>query len=436
MAERIEPRVLKGFRDFLPDQEAERLRIMHLLQTVFESHAFVPIDTPILEYTEILLGKGGGETDKQVYRFEDQGKRDVAMRYDLTVPFARYMAMHAHEVLLPFKRFHMAKVFRGENTQRGRYREFVQCDFDIVGTESASADLEVVLLIDAAFAAMEVGGARVHLAHRGVFNSLMTEINAPGNAAEETLRIVDKLRKIGEEKVRAQLAKLIGEEGTKTVISLITLSGDNATILDGMRKLVPSATEHINRLEAVVDGAATAGVGDRLVVDPSITRGLDYYTGLVFETFLERLPDIGSVCSGGRYDNLAALYSKERMPGVGGSIGLDRLMAALETLGAANANVQGADAIILCFDGVPPGHYHALAKDLRKDGHRVEVFPEAKKLGQQFAYAEKRKIPVGIICGPDEFAAETCNVRDLATRETRDGVARADVSSILSEILA
>jgi histidyl-tRNA synthetase len=433
MANLIEPRVLKGFRDFLPEQESERQRIMALLSSAFSSFGFVPIDTPILEYAEILLGKGGGETDKQVYRFEDQGGRDVAMRYDLTVPFARYMAAHLPELYLPFKRFHMAKAFRGENTQRGRYREFVQCDFDIVGTDAQSADFEIVLMIDRAFRAMGVDEVRVHLAHRGVFNALLDALDV-GDGADEVLRIVDKLRKIGEADVRKQLEGLIGGQATAHVLDLVTLSGENASIVERMRTLVPSAAEHVERLASILRAAERLGIADRLVVDPAITRGLDYYTGIVFETFLTKLPEIGSVCSGGRYDDLAGLYSKQRLPGVGASIGLDRLMAALEELGLSTPTAQAADAIVLCLSEQLTGHYHAIAEKLRAAGLRAEVYPETKKLGQQFSFAEKKGIPAAIICGEAEYAAGAVNVRDLATRTNTDGISVEDAIEAVRRI--
>ncbi|MCK4516294.1 MAG: histidine--tRNA ligase, partial [Spirochaetaceae bacterium] len=329
MAELIEPRLLKGFRDFLPRDERERRRIEQILGQTFAAFGFEPIDTPILEYTEILLGKGGGETDKQIYRFEDQGDRDVAMRYDLTVPFARFMALHLHELPLPFKRFHIAKVFRGENTQRGRYREFVQCDFDIVGSDSASADFEIVLLMDRSFRAIGVDDIRIHLSHRGVFNSLLAHLGMT-DRGEQVLRIVDKMRKIGETGVRAQLEEIAGAAATDTIMTYITRGSDNESTLESMRTLAPDAEEDLRRLSEVLQAAKSVGIVDRIVLDPSITRGLDYYTGIVFETFLTALPEIGSVCSGGRYNNLAGLYTKERLPGVGTSIGLDRLMAGLE----------------------------------------------------------------------------------------------------------
>jgi len=417
----IQPRVLKGFRDFLPDQESQRQRIMHVLAETFGAIGFVPIDTPILEYTEILLGKGGGETDKQVYRFEDQGGRDVAMRFDLTVPFARFMAAHLHELYLPFKRFHMAKAFRGENTQRGRYREFVQCDFDIVGTTAPSADFEIILMIDRAFRAMGVNGVRVHFAHRGVFNAVLASLSV-GDDAPEVLRIVDKLRKIGAEDVRAQLSSLIGPSGADRLLEIVNADGGNAAVLDTMRRVAPDAAVHTDRIETILNAADELGLGDRLVLDPSITRGLDYYTGIVFETFLVDLPQIGSVCSGGRYDNLAGLYTKEELPGVGASIGLDRLMAGLEELGVATMQAGGADAIVMCLDENLMAHYHLIAEQLRAAGLRVEVYPEPRKLGQQFAFAEKKGIPAAILCGDEEHAVGAVNVRDLRTRETADRV--------------
>ena len=433
MANLIEPRVLKGFRDFLPEQESERQRIMALLAGAFSSFGFVPIDTPILEYTEILLGKGGGETDKQVYRFEDQGGRDVAMRYDLTVPFARYMAAHLGELYVPFKRFHMAKAFRGENTQRGRYREFVQCDFDIVGTEAPGADFEIVLMIDRAFRTIGVDEVEIHIAHRGVFSVLLDSLGV-NEGVDEVLRTVDKLRKIGEGQVREQLEALVGAEAASRVLELVSLEGENASIVERMRTLVPSAAEHVDRLASLLSAAERLGIADRLVVDPSITRGLDYYTGIVFETFLTKLPEIGSVCSGGRYDNLAGLYSKERLPGVGASIGLDRLMAGLEELGVSTATAGAADAIVLCLNETLAPHYHAIAEKLREAGLRVDVYPEAKKLGQQFSFAEKKGIPAAMICGEAEIAAGTVNVRELATRENTDGISVEHAAQVIRRI--
>ncbi len=442
----IEPRVLKGFRDILPWHEAERQRIMHLLAETFARFGFVPIDTPILEYTEILLGKGGGETDKQIFRFDDNGGRDVAMRYDLTVPFARFMAAHLHELYLPFKRFHMAKAFRGENTQRGRYREFIQCDFDTVGTDCASADFEIVLMIDRAFAAMGVNGVHVHLSHRGLFNALLRAIGA-GSDGEEVLRIVDKLRKIGRDRVSEELDALVGAEGRDRVLEFVdagkvgsgreTSAGSdvNARIVDELERLVPDARAEIARLRAVVECAGALGIADRIVVDPSITRGLDYYTGIVFETFLDDLPQIGSVCSGGRYDDLASLYTKERLPGVGASIGLDRLMAGLEELGIASSSTRAADTIVLYSDEALLSRYHAIADALRSHGIAVDVYPEARKIGQQYSLAEKKGIPTAILTDADGLASGTVTVRVLSERANHDGLSIDEAAALIARVV-
>ncbi|MBU8913788.1 MAG: histidine--tRNA ligase [Spirochaetales bacterium] len=432
MAELIEPRLLKGFRDFLPRDERERQRIEQTLGRTFAAFGFEPIDTPILEYTEILLGKGGGETDKQIYRFDDQGGRDVAMRYDLTVPFARFMALHLHDLPLPFKRFHIAKVFRGENTQRGRYREFVQCDFDIVGSDSASADFEIVLLMDRSFRAIGVDEVRIHLSHRGVFNSLLAGLGV-ADRGEQVLRAVDKLRKIGEAEVRAQLEEITGTAVTDTIMAYVTRGPDNESTLESMRKLAPDAERDLGRLGEVLQAARTVGISDRIVLDPSITRGLDYYTGIVFETFLTALPEIGSVCSGGRYDNLASLYTKERLPGVGTSIGLDRLMAGLEELSVADTQTGGADAIVLCSDGTLMGRYHAIADELRTAGLRIDVFPECRKLGPQYTFAEKKGVPVAVIV---EGAGDTVTVRELQSRTNTGGLTVGDAAAVIQSLTA
>ena len=433
MSQIIEPRILKGFRDILPDQQHERQRIVRILEKTVESYGFMSIDTPILEYAEVLLGKGGGETDKQVYRFADQGGRDVAMRFDLTVPFARFMAAHRHEIALPFRRYHVGKVFRGENPQRGRYREFMQCDFDIVGTDAVAADLEIVLLINSVFEAMGVGKVTIHVSHRGLFNALLSKLSVQDRIVD-VLRTVDKLRKIGEEKVRSILTDLIGTEATDAVVRFITATGDNATILSSLRSLVPAGTEHVDRLQRILEIREAVDASERIRIDPAITRGLDYYTGIVFETFLDDLPEIGSVCSGGRYDNLASLYSKERMPGVGASVGMDRLMAALEELGVAGDHGSGADTLIVCLDEELAGTYQRIAKELRACGLRTEVYPEARKLAQQFAFAERKGIPTAVICGPDEAAAGTVNVRVIATRESRDGLTVSEAARFIGDL--
>lgn len=413
----IEPRVLKGFRDFLPGQELRRKTIEDELVRTFESFGFVPIDTPIIEYTEVLLGKGGGDTDKQIYRFEDHGGRDVSLRYDLTVPFARFMAAHVSELYLPFKRYHIAKVFRGENTQRGRYREFTQCDFDIVGVDTAFSDFEILETMYRSFKALDVGEFTIRLSHRGLFNRLLRRIGAEESSVE-VLRTVDKLAKVGFDRVRTMLGELVSETHADTILEYIQPENDYDSTLHKMSYLAGGEDADSARLAELHTMITSLGLVDSFELDPSITRGLDYYTGIVFETFLAALPDIGSVCSGGRYNNLASLYTKQELPGVGSSIGLDRLTAALDELDGNRVPASTLEILVLMQDSTLAVHYYALAAKLRAAGFSCEVYPEDKKLAAQFNYAEKKSIPVGIICGQDEHGRGTINVRDLRTRES------------------
>jgi len=409
------------------------LGIIHILQTIFESFGFVPIDTPILEYAEVLLGKGGGETDKQVYRFADHGGRDVALRFDLTVPFARFMARNRAELTLPFKRYHIAKVFRGENTQRGRYREFFQCDFDIVGTDAPSADLDILLLMGRSLAALGVPSHTIRINHRGILNRLLDNLGLAGKGPD-ILRIIDKLGKIGPDEVRVQLAETAGPAAVEPLLGFISLGGTGREILDGMVKLVGEETDEIKRLGWLLGSLKAMGLSERYKIDPSITRGLDYYTGIVFETTLDALPGIGSVCSGGRYDNLAGLYTKEYLPGVGASIGLDRLMAGLEELKAETSIARKTPVLILALEDSLFPVYHSAALELRKEGIPCEVYPERKKIPQQFKFAESRGIRHALIRGADEDTKNCWNLRNLETRESRDGIGLEEVLTQLKGI--
>jgi histidyl-tRNA synthetase len=419
MSDLIEPRIPKGFRDFLPEKESRRLAIVAALGRVFERFGFAPIDTPVLEFSEVLLGKGGGETDKEVYRFKDHGGRDVAMRFDLTVPFARFMAAHIAELPLPFRRWHAAKVWRGENTQRGRYREFMQVDFDVVGTDAASADLEILLLMRAGMDALGMAKSTVHFAHRGVFNSFL---RAQGLAEKsvDILRAIDKRRKIGDEKAGEILTSFAGAERAARILAFTGMEKTPSLTLEKLRAGAGAAEPGVERLAVMSSALAELGVADGFVLDPSITRGLDYYTGIVFETFLEDLPDIGSVCSGGRYNDLASLYTRQSLPGVGASIGIDRLMAAMEELGISGGSAAAPSVLVLFLEDGLVGRYHSFAQTLRAAGLASEVYPEKKKLAVQFAYAEKRGIPLALVCGADEAAAGTVGLKDLRSRESYD----------------
>jgi histidyl-tRNA synthetase len=422
MADLIQPRTLKGFRDYPPELMIPRERLMEKARQVYRSYGYAPIDTPALEYAEILVGKGGEETDKQLYRFIDHGGRDVALRFDLTVPFARFAAQHIGQLGTPFKRYHIAPVWRGENTQRGRYREFVQADFDTIGTTSNAADIEVALVIHDLMRALGFERFEIRLNNRLVLNGLLEEFGL-ADKAKALLTVLDKLPKAGRNAVRQEMTEKAGisPEQADRVVNLAETQGTNAEILDRLQKDFggnEKAADGVARLRELLDVARTAGVPEeRLRLDLAIARGLDYYTGTIYETFLTDLPGIGSVCSGGRYDNLAELYTKQKLPGVGASLGLDRLLAAMEELGMLPKVSTPAQVLIVQFSAERLGDYQKMARSLRAEGIGVEVYPEAKKVGQQLQYAEKRGFRVALIAGPDEFDRGVWKVKDLASRE-------------------
>ena len=384
----IQPRTLKGFRDFLPEAMIPREKLVATAQQVYRSFGYSPIDTPILEYLEILQGKGGDESDRLMYHFEDHGGRAVGMRFDLTVPLARFAAQHAAELGMPFKRYHIAKVWRGENTHRGRYREFMQCDFDTIGTESIAADIETVLVVHELMQAIGLSEFQIRFNNRKVLSGLLAKLGL-ADQSTAVLRALVKLAKIGPDKVAMEMVAVAGasESQAKEVLALAEINGTNDEILLQLAKLVEGSEEGeagVAALRDVTTGAlAAGGSADRLSIDVSIARGLDYYTGTVIETFLNQLPEIGSVCSGGRYDDLASVYTKQRLPGIGASLGLDRLLAAMEELGLIERVNTPAPIFIPFFDATRLHDYLALATQLRSAGLGVEVYAEAKKLGQQ-----------------------------------------------------
>ncbi len=436
---RIEPRTLKGFRDYLPEAMIPRERLIDTARRVYRSYGFSPIDTPALEYLEILSGKGSDETDKQLYRFQDHGGRWVGLRFDLTVPLARFAAQHANELGIPLKRYHIAAVWRGENTQRGRYREFMQCDFDTIGTRSAVADIETVLVIHDLFRAIGFREFTIRLNNRGLLSGLLERLGL-SDCATAVLRALDKLGKIGAEAVAQEIVSAAGasEDQAREVLRLSELAGSNQEVLRQVEPLLAGSETGqagLARLKEILDGVAAAGVPpERLQLDLSIARGLDYYTGAVFETFLDALPGIGSVCSGGRYDNLAGLFTSQELPGVGASLGLDRLLAAMEELGMIEKVSTPAPAFIPLFAADHLHDYLRLAAALRAEGIGVELFPDAKKLGQQLKYADRRGFRIALIAGDHEFAAGTCQVKDLQTGEKQDVPLTEDAASVVAVV--
>jgi histidyl-tRNA synthetase len=435
-APRIEPRTLKGFRDYLPEAMLPREWLIDTARRVYRSYGFSPIDTPALEYLDILTGKGSDETDKQLYKFQDHGERWVGMRFDLTVPLARFVAQHIGQLGTPFKRYHIAAVWRGENTQRGRFREFMQCDFDTIGTKALSADIESTLVIHDLFQALEVPDFTIHVNNRQVLTGLLERFELAEHSGP-MLRALDKLGKVGRDRVAQEMIGVAGAtpEQADNVLRLSEISGTNDHILSELAQLVHGSEkgeEGVAKLADLVAAVAAAGVDpQRVHVAPSIARGLDYYTGTVFETFLDRLPGIGSVCSGGRYDNLAGLYTKQELPGIGASLGLDRLLAALEELQLVHKTRTPAPVFLPFFDPQRLHDYLRLAAAIRRQGVGVEFYPEPKKLPQQLKYADRRGFALAIIAGANEWAAGTCQIKDLATGLSTS-VALADVPSVVA----
>lgn len=436
MSNLIEPRTLRGFRDFLPDVMLVRERLMETARRVFRSYGFSPIDTPALEYAEILTGKGGDESDKQLFRFKDAGDRDVAMRFDLTVPLARFTAQHSAELGTPFKRYHIAPVWRGENTQRGRYREFVQCDFDTIGTDSNAADIETLLVIHDLLVALGFERFTIRVNNRLILNGVLESLGVADKTVG-VLRSIDKLAKIGQSGVIQELVERVGLNAEQADLILRTM-GPETTLVELEKNFADSPVVQlgVERLKQLFRAAEIAGLpAERIDLDISIARGLDYYTGTIYETFLTDLPSIGSICSGGRYDNLAGLFTKERLPGVGASLGLDRLLAAMEELNLLGSQATPAPVLVTQFDADRLGDYLRIGRELRANGINTEVFPESKKLGKQLQYADKKGFRLALIAGSNEFAQGVWQIKNLGNGESVT-VSEAELVNSIRTILS
>ncbi len=423
MAAPLQAQTLKGFRDYLPETMAPRQAMIRAIEDTFARHGFLPLQTPALEYEETLMGKYGEEGDKLLYRFEDNGQRRVALRYDLTVPLARVVAQHRAELQLPFRRYHIAPVWRAEKPQRGRFREFLQCDADIAGVNSPLADAEVLVTGLQVLRSLGVEGARLHLNHRDVLFGLL-ELRGVTEKPQQIacIRAVDKLDKIGAAGVvaeivrEAQLDTQAAEQvvaafapggGLKDLQQTVAVAGDSAPVLK----------QAVERLEAVLALVAAAGLADLITVDVSIARGLDYYTGIIYETRLTdpKVASMGAVMSGGRYDGLIGLFSKEQVPAVGISLGLDRLLAALQELGLLPTHLARVPVYVAVMDSQVAGHALHVAGLLRAAGLRAEVDLGGGKLGKQFERASKRGAQVVLVLGSDEVASQSAVVKDLGS---------------------
>ena len=420
----IRPRTLSGFMELLPQKQARLEKMMQILRDTYAGYGFAALDTPAIEDAQILLAKGGGETEKQIYRFQ-KGDSDLALRFDLTVPLAKYVALHYNDLAFPFRRYQISKVYRGERAQRGRFREFYQADIDIIGDGKLDIlnEAEIPAIIYRVFRGFGLERFQIRVNNRKILSGFYAMMELSEKSGD-IMRTVDKLDKIGTEKVGALLTGECGltQEQAQEILKFIAITGTNEQVLaalEGYAGKNELFDKGLEELKAVTVNLAAFGVPEQnFAVDLTIARGLDYYTGTVYETTLLDHPEIGSVCSGGRYDNLAGYYTERQLPGVGISIGLTRLFYVLDEQGLLNEKLPSApaDALVLPMTA-DPAPAIALAEQLRSAGIRVQLYGEQKKFKQKMAYCNKVGIPYAVLLGEDEIAAGKCSVKDMTTGE-------------------
>ena len=420
----IKPRTLSGFMELLPAKQAQMEKMMQILRETYALYGFATLDTPVIEDAQILLAKGGGETEKQIYRFT-KGDSDLAMRFDLTVPLAKYVALHYNELAFPFRRCQIGKVYRGERAQRGRFREFYQADIDIIGDGKLDIlnEAEIPSIIYQIFRRFGLERFQIRVNNRKILNGFYAMLGLSEKSGD-IMRTVDKLDKIGAEKVKALLMDECGvdESAADEILKFIAITGTNAEVISALEGYVGRNEVFdlgLGELKAVCENLGAFGVPEEnFAVDLTIARGLDYYTGTVYETTLLDHPEIGSVCSGGRYDNLAGYYTNQQLPGVGISIGLTRLFYVLDEQGLLNPemNTCACDALVIPMTQSPAAAI-AMAQSLRAAGVRTQVYGEQKKFKQKMTYANKLGVPYIVLLGDDEIASGKCSVKDMRSGE-------------------
>ncbi len=431
----VQPSILPGFMELLPADQMLFNQMLDTIKRAYETYGFIPLDTPTIEKSEILLAKSGGETEKQIYRF-NKGDNDLSLRFDLTVPLARYVAQHYNDLAFPFRRYHIGKVFRGERPQKGRFREFYQCDIDIIGNESLSIinDAEILSVIYSTFKALGFDEFTIRINNRKVLNGFFDSLGVTDKA--EVLRVIDKLEKIGEEAVMAELKDLgLAEEAIGKIIGFISVKGTDQeiiSILKGMDVKDELFQAGLVELEKVCEYIRYFGIPDKNHgIDLTIARGLDYYTGTIYETILNDYPSIGSVCSGGRYDNLAQNYTNKKLPGVGISIGLTRLFYQLREAGILGEAKKATPTRLLI---IPMKDTVDFALDVstkvRQAGISAEVYLNEGKLGKMFSYADKLGIPFVTVIGEEEIKSGKLTLKDMVTGEQQ----LLDMAEVIAKI--
>lgn len=419
MKEKVEPKTLPGFMELMPQDQILFDKMKNTIESVYSSYGFYPLDTPIIELSSVLLAKAGGETEKQIYRF-NKGDNDLSLRFDLTVPLAKYVASRSNELIFPFKRYQIGKVYRGERPQKGRFREFYQCDIDVIGSETLSIlyDAEIPSIIYDLFKKLNIGDFIIRINNRkiltGFFNSL--ELNSK---VTDILRIIDKIEKIGEDEVKSELSLLdIDSDKVSKIIDFIRISGDAFTKIERLKNLGITDevyNEGVNELETVINNIKARGLDSNFYdVDLTIARGLDYYTGTVYETILKDYPSIGSVCSGGRYENLATYYTDKKLPGVGISIGLTRLFYQLKEAGVIKTTDSSVADITILPMTENYEYVYKFSNLLKRFGVRVDT-AFLGKFKQLMRYADKQKTPYVLIIGDDEISKGVAVLKDMFT---------------------
>ena len=421
MQGKVRPKTLPGFMELLPNEQILFNKMKETIQKTYEQYGFFPLDTPIIEDANVLLAKAGGETEKQIYRFE-KGENDLALRFDLTVPLAKYVTQYYDKLSFPFKRYQIGKVYRGEKPQRGRYREFYQCDVDIIGDGKLSIlnDAEIPSIIYNTFKNLGFDDFTICINNRKILNGLFASLDLKNNSAD-ILRVIDKIDKIGYEKVEKELLLNLDTQKVETIMKFITIDGNNEEKIKALETLGIENDvfkEGLNDLKQVLKYIEIFGVPkDNVKLDLTIARGLDYYTGTVYETFLNKYRNLGSVCSGGRYDNLAEYYTDKKMPGVGISIGLSRLFFQLTDNNIISAENQTISDVLIISMTDSYDKCAEIAKKMRDNKLNVQINIEEQKIGKKFKYADNLNVKYVIIIGEDEIKNTLVTLKNMITGE-------------------
>lgn len=418
----VQPSILPGFMELLPADQMQFNKMLETIKKTYETFGFIPLDTPDIEKSEILLAKSGGETEKQIYRF-NKGDNDLSLRFDLTVPLARFVAQHYGELTFPFRRYHIGKVHRGEKPQKGRFREFYQCDIDIIGNESLGLinEAEILGVIYATFKALGFDAFTIRINNRKVLNGFFEAMGVKDNA--EVLRVIDKIDKIGRDAVAKELSETgLSAEAVNRILDFVSIKGSDAQVIESLSKLNIENElfkTGVSELETICGTIGDFGVPEsNHSIDLTIARGLDYYTGTVYETILNDYPSIGSVCSGGRYDNLAQSYTNKKLPGVGISIGLTRLYYQLREAGLLGESKKASPTELLIIPMKGTMDYALkTATEVRTKGIPAEVYLNEGKIGKMFGYADKLGIPFVAVAGEDEVNNGTLSLKNMQTGE-------------------